>query len=77
MYENGDKTLCYDNAQHKYIKIQACKDWNVTKSLTTHRTLAWQHIHVQYDFISTKLKMVAHWLNHIILCRQYITFNTW
>lgn len=39
----------------KYI-VLASKDRNVTKNLTTHRTLAWQHIHVQYDCISTKLK---------------------
>lgn len=32
-------------AQHKYIKILACKDWNVTKNLTTHGTLAWQHMY--------------------------------
>lgn len=24
----------YHTAQHKYIKILACKDWNVTKNLT-------------------------------------------
>lgn len=80
MYENGDNLRHYDTAQHKYFKIHviACKDWNVTKNLTTHRTLAWQHIniHIQHDFISTKLKMIVQWLNHIILCRQYITFST-
>lgn len=52
MYENGDDLRHYDTAQHKYFKIHvlACKDWNVTKNLTTHRTLAWQHIYT-YNMI--------------------------
>lgn len=52
MYENGDNLRHYETAQHKYFKIHvlACKDWNVTKNLTTHRTLAWQHIYT-YNMI--------------------------
>lgn len=82
MYENGDNLRHYDTAQHKYFKIHviACKDWNVTKNLTTHTEHLhgniYINIHIQHDFISTKLKMIVHWLNHIILCRQYITFST-
>lgn len=83
MYENGDNLRHYDTAQHKYFKIHvlACKDWNVTKNLTintqnTCMATYTVHVHIQHDFISTKLKTIVRCLNHIILCRQYITFST-